>query len=111
MTAIPKDRMGLDIGEATVNRYAGMLKGAKTIFWNGPMGLFENEDYSDGTMQIANYIAHSGAFTVVGGGDSVAAAHQSGLADQFGHVSTGGGASLEFIEKGELPGVNALRGL
>ncbi len=111
MTAIPKNRMGLDIGEATINAYARQLKGAKTIFWNGPMGLFENENYANGTMQMANYIAHSGAFTVVGGGDSVAAANQSGFADQFSHVSTGGGASLEFIEKGELPGVQALKGL
>lgn len=108
---IDNDKMGLDIGPATIDKYALHLKGAKTIFWNGPMGLFENPKFAVGTMEMANYIAHSGAFTVVGGGDSVAAAQQSGFADQFSHVSTGGGASLEFIEKGELPGVNALRGL
>jgi len=108
---IDNEMMGLDIGPATVDKYALHLKGAKTIFWNGPMGLFENPKFATGTMEMANYIAHSGAFTVVGGGDSVAAAQQSGFADQFSHVSTGGGASLEFMEKGELPGVNALRGL
>lgn len=110
-TPIAKDKMGLDIGEATINKYALHLKGAKTIFWNGPMGLFENPKFATGTMEMANYIAHSDAYTVVGGGDSVAAAQQSGFADLFTHVSTGGGASLEYIEKGELPGVQALRGL
>lgn len=110
-TTIGEDQMGLDIGDRTVEAYGDMLKNAKTIFWNGPMGLFENPNFAKGTMEIAKLIAHTQAFTVVGGGDSVAAAHQSGFADKFSHVSTGGGASLEFIEKGELPGVQVLKGL
>ncbi len=107
---IPKEKMGLDIGELTIKSFGEHLKTAKTVFWNGPMGLFESKDFSKGTMEIARVIAeNSKCFSVVGGGDSVAAAHESGLADKFSHVSTGGGASLEFIEKGELPGVTALR--
>lgn len=109
--SIGDEQMGLDIGAETLKKYALHLQGAKTVFWNGPMGLFENPTFAKGTMELAKLIAQSSAFTVVGGGDSVAAAHQSGFADKFGHVSTGGGASLEFMEKGDLPGVQALKGL
>lgn len=108
---IGSEQMGLDIGLETLERYEHILKSAQTIFWNGPMGLFENKNFARGTMKIAEIIAHTACFSVVGGGDSVAAAHQSGFAEKFTHVSTGGGASLEFIERGELPGVQALRGI
>ena len=108
---IGPDQMGLDIGADTLDRYEHILKSANTIFWNGPMGLFENKNFAKGTMKIAEIIAHTDSFSVVGGGDSVAAAHESGFAEKFTHVSTGGGASLEFIERGELPGVQALRGI
>lgn len=108
-TNIPSDQMGLDIGPLTIKSYGDHLKTAKTIFWNGPMGLFENKDFAKGTMSIADVISETKAFSVVGGGDSVAAVQQSGKADKFSHVSTGGGASLEYIEKGELPGVQALK--
>lgn len=108
-TSIPSEQMGLDIGPVTIKSYGDHLKTAKTIFWNGPMGLFENENFSRGTMSVAHAIAETEAFSVVGGGDSVAAVQQSGEADKFSHVSSGGGASLEYIERGQLPGVEALK--
>lgn len=111
-TSIAPDKMGLDIGPETLKSFGDHIKTAKTIFWNGPMGLFESKNFAKGTMGIAKLIAENqNCFSVVGGGDSVAAVQQSGEADKFSHVSTGGGASLEFIEKGELPGVQALKGL
>ncbi len=106
--ALAEDEMALDIGPESVERFARVLGRAKTIFWNGPMGLFENPAFASGTLGIAKAVAASEGFSVVGGGDSVAALHQSGLADQIGHVSTGGGASLELIEGKVLPGVAAL---
>jgi phosphoglycerate kinase len=107
--SIPAEMMGLDIGPLTIQSYADHIKTAKTIFWNGPMGLFENKNFAKGTMSIAHAVALTKAFSVVGGGDSVSAVQQSGEADKFSHVSTGGGASLEYIERGELPGVQALK--
>jgi phosphoglycerate kinase len=108
-TNIPADSMGLDIGPSSINLFSGILKEAKTVLWNGPMGLFENADYAKGTMAIAEAMSCSEAYTLVGGGDSVSAVNKSGFAEKFSHISTGGGASLEYIEKGELPGVKALR--
>ena len=106
---IPDTMMGLDIGPKSLEQYKLVLDKAKTIFWNGPMGLFENKAYAQGSFKLAEIIANANAYSVVGGGDSVNAVNQSGLASQFSHVSTGGGASLEYIEKGELPGVQALK--
>jgi len=106
---IPEGKMGLDIGPSSINLFEGILKEAKTILWNGPMGLFENAHYAKGTMSLAKIIADSDAFSLVGGGDSVAAVNKSGFAEKFSHISTGGGASLEYIEKGALPGVQALK--
>ncbi len=106
---ISDDFMGLDIGPRTVELYSSKIKDAQTILWNGPMGLFENDDFANGTLKIAKALADSNAFTLIGGGDSVSAVNKSGLASKMSHISTGGGASLEFIEKGSLPGIQALK--
>lgn len=98
----------LDIGPRTVEQYIDALKGARTIFWNGPMGVFEFPRFATGTTEIAKAVAASGATSVIGGGDSVAAVEQAGVADKISHISTGGGASLEFMEGKVLPGVAAL---
>jgi phosphoglycerate kinase len=104
----PADKMGLDIGPSTVERYGKIIAGAKTIVWNGPMGVFENPNFSKGTFAIAKAVADSRAFSIVGGGDSAAAVAQSGMESKITHISTGGGASLEFLSGQKLPGVEAL---
>ena len=105
---IPPDKMALDVGEKTLEQFARLLRPARTIFWNGPMGVFERPPFDRGTMALARLVAASDAVTVVGGGESVAAAHQAGVVEKFTHVSTGGGASLEFLAEGTLPGIEAL---
>ncbi len=106
---IPADKMGLDIGEKTQKLYADTVKNAKTVVWNGPMGVFENPTLAQGTKAVAQALAdNSGAVTIIGGGDSAAAAIQMGFADKISHISTGGGASLEFLEGLELPGIACL---
>ncbi len=106
---IPDDRMALDIGPKTVALFAAEIAAAKTIVWNGPMGVFEMAPFAEGTMQIAKAIAaNSSATSIVGGGDSVAAVHAAGVAGEITHISTGGGAALEFLEGKKLPGVEAL---
>ena len=107
--AIPADRMGLDIGPASGRLFAERLAGTKTVFWNGPMGVFEMEPFAHGTRAIAQGLIDSGAFTVVGGGDSAAAVRTLGFDEAaFSHISTGGGASLEYLEGKTLPGLSAL---
>jgi phosphoglycerate kinase len=105
---IPDGLMALDIGPRTVEQFERLLGPAKTIFWNGPMGVFEKPPFDRGTMALARIVAASSAVTVVGGGESVQAAHAAGVAGKFTHVSTGGGASLEFLAQGRLPGIEAL---
>jgi phosphoglycerate kinase len=105
---IPDDLMALDVGPKTIEQFARLLSSAKTIFWNGPMGVFEKAPFDKGTRALAMLLADSKAVTVVGGGESVQAAHEAGVADRFTHVSTGGGASLEFLAEGKLPGIEAL---
>jgi phosphoglycerate kinase len=108
-SAIPSDAIAADIGPDSIERYGKIISNAKTIFWNGPMGVFEIPQFADGTKRIAQLIADSGAVTVVGGGESVQAVEELGLADKMTHVSTGGGAALELIEGRTLPGVAALQ--
>ncbi|MBO7399886.1 MAG: phosphoglycerate kinase [Clostridia bacterium] len=105
---IPDDKMGLDIGEKTRELFANAVKGAKTVVWNGPMGVFENPTLAKGTIAVAQALADSDAVTIVGGGDSAAAVQQLGFASKITHISTGGGASLEFLEGKQLPGITCL---
>jgi phosphoglycerate kinase len=105
---VPEDWCILDIGPITVERFGQELSTAKTIVWNGPMGVFEFPRFAAGTVAIAQILAETNATTIIGGGDSVAAVKQAGLADKISHISTGGGASLEFLEGKDLPGVVAL---
>jgi phosphoglycerate kinase len=105
---IPRDLMGLDIGEGTLTQFAAALKSAATLVWNGPMGVFEKPPFAAGTLGVARAVAASGAFSVIGGGDTIAAVQAAGVTDRIGYISTAGGAFLEFLEGRVLPGVAAL---
>jgi phosphoglycerate kinase len=107
--ALPEGWMGLDIGPGAAAEFGDIIAEARTVLWNGPMGVFEDPRFEAGTRSVAISVAESSAFSVIGGGDSAAAVAQFGLADQVSHISTGGGASLELIEQGDLPGLAALR--
>ena len=105
---IPDNYMGLDIGPKTISLYKNIIKKAKTIIWNGPMGVFEFSNFSSGTVEIAQAIAKNKGLTIVGGGDSASAVKALKLEDKISHISTGGGATLALLEGGELPGLDAL---
>ena len=107
--SIPADMMGLDIGPKTRELFADAVKQAKTVLWNGPMGVFENPQLAAGTLAVAEALTETDAITIVGGGDSVSAVKALGYADRMSHVSTGGGASLEFLENRTLPGIEAVK--
>ena len=107
---LPEGSKGLDIGPGSAAAFADIIMGARSVFWNGPMGMFEDERFAAGTRTVAQAMSETKAFTVVGGGDSAAALAQFGFENDVDHVSTGGGASLEFLELGDLPGLRALRG-
>jgi len=106
--SIPKDMMGMDIGPRTMELFAAEIDSARTVVWNGPMGVFEMDSFSEGTKIIAEAMAKSSALTIIGGGDSAAAVEKFGMAKKMDHISTGGGASLEFLEGRELPGIAVL---
>jgi phosphoglycerate kinase len=106
---LPDGWKGLDIGPESAAAFAEAIAGAGTVLWNGPMGMFEDDRFAEGTKKVAEAVAEADGFTVVGGGDSAAAVTKFGFADGVDHVSTGGGATLELIEKGDLPGLKALR--
>lgn len=105
---IPSGLMGLDIGPKTLERYSNIIRESKTVLWNGPMGVFEWDQFSKGSLGVADAMARNNGFTIIGGGDSVAAAAKAGVTDRIKHVSTGGGASLEFLEGSVLPGIKVL---
>ena len=107
--SIPENEMGLDIGPETIKQFTACLEKASTIFWNGPMGVFETKEFSKGTFAVAKALAENSGLKIVGGGDSAAAAEASGYADQMSHISTGGGASLEYLQGEKLPGLEVLR--
>jgi phosphoglycerate kinase len=107
-SSVPSSKAIYDIGPETVREYCDHISAAGTVFWNGPMGIFEKPLFATGTMDVARCVADSSAFTVVGGGDSIAAIEAAGVSDQIDHISTGGGASLELLEGRTLPGLAAI---